>query len=149
MSAATQQLERVLLEVNSLGAADLRAHLMWIERAALAAENAAVDIDDNGAALHLRAALGAVVKWSQGDKSPTSLVELDALVRTLLARAQLGMLRGLADFYGELVVTKEPHRAACAQARVALLEMARGVERGVAVSPSTLQRFAEITASLG
>ena len=71
----------MLLEANSLGTATLRQRLTWIETAAAATEAcvAAGDLDDHGAALHLRAALGAIVHWSRGDKDTDSLVALDAL----------------------------------------------------------------------
>ena len=153
MSSATQQLEAMLLEVNSLGTADLRTRLLWIERAAAATEAcvAAGDLDDDdggSAALHLRAALGAIVSWSQGDKNPDSLVALDALVRTLMARAHVGLLRGLAGFYEALSTTKQPYRAACLELRDALREMALAVERGEAVSSSTVERFARARAGV-
>jgi len=153
MTTATPALQAILLEANGLGTADLRTRLHWIEKAAAATEAcvAAGDLDDDdggSAALHLRAALGAIVKWSQGDKSPDSLVALDALVRTLMARAQLGLLRGLAGFYDQLSTLKQPHRAACLEARDALREMALAIERGEPVSSSTLQRFERARAAL-
>ena len=144
---AIDRLAAVVLEANTLGPADLRTRLLWIERAADAAE--AVDLDDGGqAALHLRAALGAIVKWSQGDKNPDSLVELDALVRLLMARAQLGLLRGLAGFYDRLVEERAPHRAAAAETRDVLIELARAVEKGTAVPGDVQARLAAIAASL-
>ena len=84
----SRALEAVLLQVQDLAGAPLRVRLQWIEDAAAAvdASVAAGDLGDDGksAALHLRAALGAIVAWSQrgsqGDKKPDSLVELDAIV---------------------------------------------------------------------
>jgi hypothetical protein len=148
----SRALEAVLLQVQDLAGAPLRVRLQWIEDAAAAvdASVAAGDLGDDGksAALHLRAALGAIVKWSQGDKKPDSLVELDAIVRTLLARAQLGLLRGLAAFYDDLVDERAPHRAACVEAREALLEIARAVEKGTPTPPSALRRLERVREAL-
>ena len=152
----SRALEAVLLQVQDLAGAPLRVRLQWIEDAAAAvdASVAAGDLGDDGksAALHLRAALGAIVAWSQrgsqGDKKPDSLVELDAIVRTLLSRAQLGLLRGLAAFYDDLVDERAPHRAACVQARDALQEIARAVEKGTPTPPSALRRLERVREAL-
>ncbi len=142
------RLEQKLLEAKSLGTADLKTRLQWIEDAAIAADDAALDDDGHTAALHLRAALGAIVKWSQGPKDPSTLVELDALVRTLMARAQLGLLRSLANSYDALVEARAPHRAACVEARDALRAMARALERGEPVPAEVNARFERIRQSL-
>jgi hypothetical protein len=152
----SRALEAVLLQVQDLAGAPLRVRLQWIEDAAAAvdASVAAGDLGDDGksAALHLRAALGAIVAWSQrgsqGEKKPDSLVELDAIVRTLLSRAQLGLLRGLAAFYDDLVDERAPHRAACVQARDALQEIARAVEKGTPTPPSALRRLKRVREAL-
>jgi hypothetical protein len=147
-ASARTTLEQALLEVRSLGTADLRTRLRWLEATALAAD--ALDLDDEGraAATHLRAALGAIVAWSQGDKDPSTLVQLDAVVRTLLARGTVGLLRSLAHHYDVLVDERAPHRPACVEARDALTEMARAVERGEPVPAAVAARFARIRASL-
>ncbi|HEY1100462.1 MAG TPA: hypothetical protein VGF99_16095 [Myxococcota bacterium] len=147
VSPAVERLQAVLLEANALGPADLRTRLMWIEKAAAAADAVALEADDddiNSGALHLRASLGAIVKWSQGDKAPDTLVELDAIVRTLLTRAQLGLLRGLAGIYDALVDERAPQRATCAALRDALLAFAKHVEKGTPPPASLQQQFSEI-----
>lgn len=152
LTPTSRALEAVLLQVQDLGGAPLRTRLQWIEDAAAAVDASVVagDLGDDGktAALHLRAALGAIVRWSQSDKQPDSLVELDAIVRTLLARAQLGVLRGLAAFYDELVDERAPHRAACVEASDALLEIARAVEKGTPMPPTALRRLERVRAAL-
>ena len=142
------RLEHQLLAARDLGGADLRARLQWIEDTAAAADDACLDDDGKTAALHLRAALGAIVQWSRGSQEPSSLVQLDAVVRTLMARAQLGLLRSLANGYDALVQAKAPHRAACAEARDALRALARALEKGEAPPPSVAERFARVRASL-
>lgn len=142
------RLEHQLLAARDLGTADLRARLQWIEDTAAAASDAGLDEEGQSAALHLRAALGAIVKWSQGPKEPDSLVGLDALVRTLLARAQLGLLRSAAAAYDALVDARVPHRAACIEARDALRGLARAVEKGEPPSPDVAARLERVRASL-
>jgi hypothetical protein len=143
-----QQLEEQLFAVRSLGQADLRTRLAWLEATVLAAD--AVDLDDEGraGARHLRAALGAIVRWSQGDRDPATLVELDAVVRTLLARGTVGLLRSLAAGYAALVKARAPHRGSCAEARDALLALARSVEQGRPPPPAVAARLAAIRATL-
>jgi hypothetical protein len=143
-----RHLEQLLLDVRALGAADVRARLRWLEATALAAD--AVDLDEQGRAAtrDLRAALGAIAQWSQGPRDEPSLVALDAIVRALLARGTLGLLRSLAATYGTLVDERAPHRAACAEAREALLGLARAVEQGAPAPPAVAARLAAVRAAL-
>lgn len=156
---ARARLEAVLLEAQSLDGGDLKQRLLWLERAADAADavhaedaasNDGKNADDDGkdAGLHLRAALGAIIQWSRGPKDPATLPALDAVVRTLLNRGLLGVTRSLAASYDALVDARVPHRAACAEARDALLEMARALEKGLPPPPSATARFARVRASL-
>jgi hypothetical protein len=142
--AALASLERVLLDAHDLGSADLRARLRWLERAATAAGAVALDDEGRAGALHLQAALGAIVQWSQGPKDPASLVALDALVRTLTTRGYLSLLRSLAAAYDALVDERAPHRAACAEARDALRTLARSVEHGQPPPPVVAERLAAL-----
>jgi hypothetical protein len=142
--AALHALERVLLEARDLGTADLRARLRWLEAAGVAADAAALNDEGRAGALHVKAALGAIVQWSQGPKDPDSLVALDAVVRTLAARGYLAMLRSLADAYDDLVDERAPHRAACAEARDALRALAKSVEQGQPPPPAVAARLAAI-----
>jgi hypothetical protein len=145
---ALQALERVLLDARDLGGADLRARLRWLEAAGNAADAVALDDEGRAGALHIKAALGAIVKWSQGDKDPASLVALDALVRTLTARGYLAMLRSLADAYDVLVDERAPHRAACAEARDALRALAKCIEKGQPPPPAVATRLATLRAEM-
>jgi len=144
---ALQALERVLLDARDLGGADLRARLRWLEAAGNAADAVALDDEGRDGALHIKAALGAIVKWSQGDKDPASLVALDALVRTLTTRGYLAMVRSLADVYDDLVDERAPHRAACAEARDALRALAKSVETGQPPPRVVAERLAAIAAA--
>lgn len=148
----TERLTALLAQGPSLADGDLRARLQWIEDAAGAAE--ALELDDDGkqGALHLRAALGAFVRFSQLPEderaTPRAQLELDLLVRTLLARGVLGLYRALAASYDALVRARAPHRAACAELRDAFREAAAAVERGEAVSVQTRERIGRASASL-
>jgi hypothetical protein len=146
--ASLQELERLLLDARALGTADLRARLRWLEAAGQAAEAVAWNNDEGRqGALHLKAALGALVQWSQGPKDPGSLVALDAVVRTLTTRGYLSMLRSLADAYDDLVDARAPHRASCAEARDALRALHKSVEKGQPPPPSVAERLAAIRAA--
>ena len=145
--AALQSLERVLLDARDLGGADLRTRLRWLEAAGNAADAVALDDEGRDGALHVKAALGAIVKWSQGPKDPDSVVALDALVRTLMARGYLAMVRSLAGAYDELVDERAPHRAACAEARDALRALAKSIEKGQPPPPAVGARLAAIAAA--
>jgi hypothetical protein len=140
-------LERVLLDARDLGDADLSARLRWLEAAGNAADAAALDDEGRSGALHLKAALGAIVQWSQGPRNPDSLVALDALVRTLTARGYLAMVRSLAESYDALVRVRAPHRAACAEARDALRTLAQSIEKGRPPPPAVAARLASIAAA--
>ncbi len=154
--AGQAALESLLVEARALDGKDLETRLVWIERAADAADAAhaeaiaagADDDDGQSAGLHLRAALGAIIQWSRGPKDPASLPALDAVVRTLMTRGLLGVTRSLAASYDALVKARVPHRAACVEARDALAEMARSLEKGQPPPPSVADRFARVLASL-
>ncbi|MBM4280844.1 MAG: hypothetical protein FJ137_08810 [Deltaproteobacteria bacterium] len=145
--AALASLERALLDARALGSGDLRARLRWLESAATAAGAVALNDEGRAGALHLQAALGAIVQWSQGPKDPASLVALDALVRTLTTRGYLAMLRSLAAAYDALVDERAPHRAACAEARDALRTLAKSVEHGQPPPPVVAERLAALRAA--
>jgi hypothetical protein len=146
--AALQALQRLLLDVKALGPASLRERLRWLEAVATAAEAVALDDAGRVGALHLRAALGAIVQWSQGPKDPDGLVALDALVRTLTTRGSLALMRSLASTYDELVAARAPQRAACVAARDALQALARSIEHGRPPPPALAARFVDLRASL-
>lgn len=152
-AADTQKLEELLAAAPDVATRGLRERLQWLEDAAAAAEQAELGDEGAAGALHLRAALGAFVRFSQADAAthndPRAIAELDALVRMLLARGTLALYRALADHYDDLVHERAPHRAACAEVRDAFREAARAVERGEAVSAATRARLASARASLG
>ena len=137
-----------LLIAGATPSADLHARLQWLEDAAAAAE--AADLGDDGrvGALHLRAALGAIVQWTRGPQDPATLVELDAVVRLLIARGTLALYRALAAAYAALVDARAPHRAACVEAKDAYLALARAVEKGTPVGDDVVDRLTRIRATL-
>ena len=129
--------------------ADVRKRLQWIEDVAGATE--AADLGEVGAtaALQLRAALGTMVKWSQGPQTPESTVELEALVRLLLARGTLGIYQALAASYDEMARTGPRATAVAAgEAREVFLKLAQSVESGKPPPPSLQQRLERIRAAL-
>lgn len=147
---STRSLEELLVAAGDLDKLDLRARLQWLEDAAHAAE--ALELGDEGkqGALHLRAALGAIVKWSQGPDttSKESVAQLDVLVRALMTRGLLGLYRALADAWDTLARERAPHRAACIEVRDAFREAARAVETGAPVPPSVREKLERARASI-
>lgn len=139
----TRALEDLLVTASELDKLDLRARLQWLEDAARAAE--ALDLGDEGkaGALHLRAALGAIVKWSQGPDttSKESVAQLEALLRTLMTRGLLGLYRALAEAWDALARERAPHRAACVEVRDAFREAARALEKGAPVPASVREKL--------
>lgn len=146
----TRALEDLLTAAGDLDKLDVRARLQWLEDAARAAE--ALELGDEGktGALHLRAALGAIVKWSQGPDttSKESIAQLEALLRTLTTRGLLGLYRALADAYETLARERAPHRAACIEVRDAFREAARALETGTPIPPSVRERLDRARASI-
>ena len=141
----SEPLTALLARAETLAGSDARARLQWIEDVATAAEAEALGEDGAQGALHLRAALGAFVRFAgltDAQRSdPRTQAELSALVRTLLARGTLALYRALAAHYDALVVARAPHRAACAAMRDAFREAAQAVERGEEVSEETRARM--------
>lgn len=146
--AARAELERHLAAAHTLGGADIRARLLWLEQAAALAESAGLDEEGRQGALHLRAALGAIVAWSRGPRDHQSVVALDALVRTLLARGTLALLRALAGRYAQLAKARAPHRGVCAELRDLLEELARTVERGEPAPDDLVDRLKRLQDAL-
>jgi hypothetical protein len=142
-------LEDVLASADGLAHAPLRDRLAWLERAALAAERA--DLGERGVqgALSLRAALGAIVRFSQSEQSHDALAELDVVVRTLLSRAQLAFTSALADQYETLASDRGAGtlRETCRELADVYRELARAVRRGEPVSSETMQRVQRVRES--
>lgn len=151
----SRSLEELLGQANDVDALDLRARLQWLEDAAAAAE--ALDVDgalgDEGrdGVLHLRAALGAVVVWSQGPDttSKESAAQLEALLRTLIARGLVGLYRALASTWDTLAKERAPHRTACIDVRDAFREAAKAIERGEGAPASVREKLESARAALG
>lgn len=152
---STRSLEDLLLAARDLDKLDLRARLQWLEDAATAAE--ALDLGDEGkqGALHLRAALGAVIKWGHAQKAggtsapaKEDVAQLEALLRTLIARGTVGLYRALAAAWDELARERPPHRTACIEVRDAFREAARAVETGAPVPQSVREKLEGARASV-
>lgn len=146
----TRSLEDLLVAASELDKLDVRARLQWLEDAARAADDADLGDEGKAGALHLRAALGAIVKWSQGPDttSKESVAQMEALVRTLMTRGLLGLYRALADAWATLARERAPHRVACVEVRDAFREAARAVESGAPIPASVRERLERARAAI-
>ncbi len=138
----------VLLRAPGLAGAGLPARLQWLEDSAAAIESAELGDDGTGAVLQLRAALGAIVSWSQGVQDERSVVELEAIVRLLTTRGLLLLTRAMAEYYGALVDDRAPRRMQCREIALAYGELAAALQRGEALPEAALARVKAVAATL-
>jgi hypothetical protein len=143
----------VLERVGDLASGDLRAQLTWLHDASQALENE--DLGEGGAraALDLKAALGAVVVWSQGPQDPSTLVELQAVVRTLTTRGLVSLYQALSSTWADLASRKgprgsDPNRLAAHQLADAYRTLAVRVGRGEPVPTDVVTTLRELRATV-
>ncbi len=146
--ALEQALAQLLAQAQGLQAMDLRARLQWLEDTALAAEQA--DLGDAGAlgARDLKAALGAVLKFSQGPMDEASLTELEAIMRALTTRGLVTLCKALSLSWAEIAGVG-PRRAEAHELAVAYDEIARALARGAPVPERAIARIADVAKAGG
>jgi hypothetical protein len=137
-------LESIVADSAALADANLRARLEWLESAAAACEREALAEP----AFLLRAALGAIVKFSRAPGDAAALGELEVVVKALTAKALLGLTTTLADTYGALAQKGGVHRAQCADASEAFRAMSRALQHGERVPASALEKMRALDATL-
>jgi hypothetical protein len=146
---------RALLALTSSGRpahdAALPEQVRWLEELTRVAASALDDAPAQAAITDLRAALGAVVQWGRGPRTPESLVELELVFRALVARGSVGLyeaiareLRALADVSAQ----QNAEREACRSAADAYTDAARALAEGRAVSAAHLQAMRALHARL-
>jgi hypothetical protein len=141
----TDTLEDALVRARDLESMDLRARLQWLEDTALAAEQ--LDLGDDGArgVLDLKAALGALLKLSQGPVDERAIAEAALLVRMLTQRATSTLLRAVAAQHRAMSTTRgAPRRAESHLLAQAFDEMAKAVAKGEPIPQSTIDKIAEV-----
>ena len=141
-------LDDVLARVADLTQGDLRAQLTWLHDASTALEHE--DLGDAGAraALDLKAALGAVVVWSKGAQDPSTLVELQAVVRTLTTRGLVALYQALSSTWSEIAARKGPHALHARRLADAYKALAGRVGRGEPVPADVVTTLRELRATL-
>lgn len=93
----------------------VKAQAQWLEDAAVAIDAAQLGDEGARAAVDLRAALGAIVHWARGPKNPSTLPELEAVVRTFTARGVVSLYGALSASLDELAAHRAGNRAVCAE----------------------------------
>ncbi len=97
--AATTALTQLLTRPP---AADLAARVAWVQALAVAIDDADLGPAGTAAAQDVRAALGAIVAWGRGPRTPDSVVELNGLMAALLRRASSTLYRALSETWRAL-----------------------------------------------
>ena len=134
--------------------ATLTARVRWLERvvAALGTGALASDKDIVAARTDLQAAIGAVVAWGRGPRTPESVAELELVMRALLARGLSTiydvLARDLRALAGETREISRDEAAACASAATALQAVAESVRRGEPVPATARAALAGVRARL-
>lgn len=145
---ATDALLRALVDGAPTLESDLQARVSWLERVidAVEAERAGAGRID-AVLTDLRAAIGAVVAWGRGPRSPESLVELELVMRALITRGLAGLYELVARDLRALAA-HGIEADACLVASRAMHAAAEAVARGEPMPREHLDALAEVRARL-
>lgn len=134
-------------EAPGLERASLTARVEWLQRLvdALAGAGEASDGRTQAVLTDLRAAIGAVVAWGRGPRTPQSLHELELVMRALIARGTAGLYELLARDL-RAMAAHDVDAAACLTAADAAHAAAEAVARGESVAAAHVDALAALRA---
>lgn len=147
----TSDLLRALVDdASALEQADLAARVRWLERVIEAvAANGRSQADERVDAVltDLRAAIGAVVAWGRGPRTPESLVDLEVTMRALITRGTAGLYALVARDL-EALAAHGVEADACTTAANAMRAAAEATARGTPLPHEHLEALAAVRSRL-
>ena len=123
-----ERLESLLFAAQTVEeSGDLAAKIQWVEDVAACIQG--LGKPGERAALDLKAALGAIVLYSKGKRTPEDRLAMEATVRTFSARGLYGLYGVLHDQYRELSLSG-PHAKRARELAQIFLELQKSMGSG-------------------